>query len=764
MTDFVGYIKSLAQQGETALFVKQKPSRDAGKQRTHKDGSLKYTWPAFLEPKGGGAIYGNTGSFIIDRFIGGKPSASAANIEYVLCMVLDDIGTKSKTPPLEPTWIMETSPGNYQWGYTFSEQPTKGDFCAAITAIAAAGYSDKGATNAVRNFRIPGSINLKDGNNNFASRLVEFHPEREFDLDQICDALGVTPAEASTASIQPIRLQDDGNDDVLAWLNQHSLILDPANSSGWLGIVCPNSAAHSDGNPMARYHPVNRSFCCYHEHCTDLNSEAFLHWVEDNGGPSRQSGLRDDLLASTMQKVYDSIDKGNLFSKDTEAEAVIAEVEKKQLSRLEKNQLHEHFAYVEPDDGYFDMVFRREYKRSTFDAIYRHLDTRSMHGKGSRVNAGVWFDEQRHGANGKSLAGITYAPGESVLCAKDGLVYGNKWVNGRTAGKKGDVGLWLELLNTLVPDPAEQEHILNVFAYKRQHPEHKINHAILLIGQPGIGKDTLYAPFLYSIGGNGQRNVHIVKGEELTSQFSYGMENEVLVLNELRQTDGKDRRAMENHLKPIIAAPPEYLTVNRKGMHPYEAVNRILVLAGSNYPVPINLPSDDRRWFVVKSNAAPLSPVQARNIWDWYKQGGGFDAVTAYLEARDVSMFNPGATPMMTEAKEAMIEQGLSASESFLVEMIRNREGEFAPGIVGGPFHKLLDTLQGRAPSGAKLHLQTLLHAFQEAGWKDAGKVYSMELPSRKHVFCAPDMANMSKSGMRRAVEPAPVVMLKAVK
>ena len=78
-------------------------------------------------------------------------------------MVLDDIGTKSKLPPLEPTWIIETSPDNYQWGYTFAldDQPLKGDFSAAIKAIAEAGYTDGGAINPVRNFRIPGSVNLK---------------------------------------------------------------------------------------------------------------------------------------------------------------------------------------------------------------------------------------------------------------------------------------------------------------------------------------------------------------------------------------------------------------------------------------------------------------------------------------------------------------------------------------------------------------------------------------------------------------------------
>jgi hypothetical protein len=46
-------------------------------------------------------------------------------------------------------------------------------------------------------------------------------------------------------------------------------------------------------------------------------------------------------------------------------------------------------------------------------------------------------------------------------------------------------------------------------------------------------------------------------------------------LNELKEPDAKERRALANKLKPIIAAPPEMLTVNRKGLHPYQMANRV---------------------------------------------------------------------------------------------------------------------------------------------------------------------------------------------
>ena len=267
--EFLEFITNLAPEGETALIVRQKPQLKDGQIQLHADGAVKCTWPAYLPSKGvkaGQAWYGNTASFIIDRFTDGHVSARADNCEYILVMMLDDIGTKSKTPPLAPTWIMETSEGSFQWGYAFSDQPTKGEFSAAIRAIADAGFTDPGACNAVRNFRLPNSVNLKPGRDSFAARLVEFHPEREYTLADICDALGVVPAEADSLTLRPIRLSDDGADDVMAWLSEQGMLLSRPNQEGWAGIVCPNNAEHTDGNPEGRYMPANRAYCCLHLH------------------------------------------------------------------------------------------------------------------------------------------------------------------------------------------------------------------------------------------------------------------------------------------------------------------------------------------------------------------------------------------------------------------------------------------------------------------------------------------------------------------
>jgi len=765
--NFLEYITGLAPEGETALVVRQKPQlSNNGEMQTHADGTIKCTWPAFLPTakiKKDWAIYGNTGSFILDRFADGKVSASAANCEYVLVMMLDDIGTKSNEPPLAPTWIMETSEGSYQWGYAFKEQPTKGDFTAAIKAIAKAGYTDPGATNAVRNFRLPGSVNLKPGRNNFVSTLVEFHPEREYNLEDICTALDVVPDVADTATNVAIRLADTGKDSVVTWLNDQGLIMSGVNGEGWMGIVCPNNAEHTDGNIEGRYKPLDRSFCCLHGHCVDFSSQMFLDWVAGNGGPEVDHGLRDELLAEKMNMALSKLTPNEVY-RDTASE-LIAEVERKELGRIEKADWYKRFAYIQDDESYFDMQDRREVSRQTFNALFRHIPCKSIH-TGRKVEASICFDENRQANGAKALVGVTYAAGDDVIVARDGDLFGNRWRDARpelSGAKNESVSLWIDHCRELVPEQAELDHIFDVMAFKVQNPKIKVNHAVLHAGDEGSGKDTFWAPFIWAVCGDHLKNRGIMDNNSVNSQWGYQLESEILIINELKEPDAATRRQLANQLKPIIAAPPEMLPINRKGLHPYMMANRLFVLAFSNDPVPISLASQDRRWFCVWSTAERMDSKKAKKIWDWYRSGG-FACIAKWLMDRDVSQFNPSAPPMWTEFKANLVEHGMSMAESYLVDMLKNRTGEFSKGVIGSPFHSLCDRLAGQAPSGVKVPQAALLHALKEAGWIDCGRIKSREFDTKKHVFACPDMADLGKSELRRMIEENPLPKMVLVK
>jgi hypothetical protein len=446
-----------------------------------------------------------------------------------------------------------------------------------------------------------------------------------------------------------------------------------------------------------------------------------------------------------------------------EAAKVIAEVERKELGRIEKSQWYERFAYIQDDDSYFDMQDRREISRGTFNALFRHITCKSIHTQ-RRIEASVCFDENRQSMGAKALVGITYAAGEGVMVSRDGDVYGNRWRDARPPlGQAGDITPWLEHCRTLVPIESELEHIFNVMAYKVQHPEVKINHAVLHGGDQGSGKDTMWAPFIWAVCGPQFKNRGLLDNDTLGSQWGYQLESEILILNELKEPEAKDRRALANKLKPIIAAPPEMLTVNRKGLHPYDMLNRMFVLAFSNDPVPISLDSQDRRWYCIWSAAPRMNPDAAARLWAWYKSGG-YEAIAHWLHHRDVSAFNPAGAPPVTEFKMNLIEHGMSMAESYLVELMQRKAGEFSKGVIGSPFHSLCDRLAASAPSGVKVPQAALLHALKEGGWIDCGRLKSRKNDSRKHIFCAPDMIVHSKSELRDMVEEPPAPLMVRVK
>jgi hypothetical protein len=299
----------------------------------------------------------------------------------------------------------------------------------------------------------------------------------------------------------------------------------------------------------------------------------FLDWVADNGGPTVEHGLRDELIAEKMSAALSKITPNEIY-RDTAAE-LIAEVERKELGRIEKADWYERFAYIQDDESYFYMQDRREVSRQTFNALFRHIPCKSIH-TGRKVEASICFDENRQAMGAKALVGVTYAAGEDVIVTRDGDLFGNRWRDARPelSGEKNEsISLWMDHCQELVPEQAELDHIFDVMAFKVQNPKIKVNHAVLHAGDEGSGKDTFWAPFIWAVCGDHLKNRGIMDNNSVNSQWGYQLESEILIINELKEPDAATRRQLANQLKPIIAAPPEMLPINRKGFHPYQMAN-----------------------------------------------------------------------------------------------------------------------------------------------------------------------------------------------
>lgn len=126
-------------------------------------------------------------------------SRKRTDLKKTYLLVADDVGTApdSKVRPeavaLQPTYKLETSPGNYQWGFVLSECVAPDEAEPVINGMIDARLTDAGAGGAYRVVRVPGSINRKNPEAPFAAMLRDFYGERRFTLQQVVSGLGITP-------------------------------------------------------------------------------------------------------------------------------------------------------------------------------------------------------------------------------------------------------------------------------------------------------------------------------------------------------------------------------------------------------------------------------------------------------------------------------------------------------------------------------------------------------------------------------------------
>jgi putative DNA primase/helicase len=221
------------------------------------------------------------------------------NMVAVRAIILDDVGTKIPVDRItvEPTWKLETSKGNYQWGYllkTWDADIEKAD--GLMQALVDNGLQDKGVNRSCRLFRIPGSVNEKPGNERFEADLVEIEAGRTFTLNSLAKAFKLKFAKIEkkdTGTSGPVDLADP----IFKWLGERGMVRHEM-SEGWWEIACPWPEEHSDERTEAKYRPAAvPGAMCFHGHGDDGGAyrKRFFEWVADQGGP-KPGGTRPELV------------------------------------------------------------------------------------------------------------------------------------------------------------------------------------------------------------------------------------------------------------------------------------------------------------------------------------------------------------------------------------------------------------------------------------------------------------------------------------
>jgi hypothetical protein len=321
--------------------------------------------------------------------------------------------------------------------------------------------------------------------------------------------------------------------------------------------------------------------------------------------------------------------------------------------------IDDFIAYM-PGHVYIFIPCREPWPAASVDAVLPPVPVLTAAGLPKRVNgkpvairATKWLDQNRRAEN------MTWCPGLPMLI-KDRLVRDGGWIErkGTTTfnqyrpprikpGEKDKAGPWLDHVRKIYPDDAN--HIVPWLAHRVQRPGDKINHALVLGGAPGIGKDTLLEPVKRAVG---PWNFQEVDPIQLLGRFNAFLKTVILRVSEARDLGESDRFKFYRHTKQILATPPDVLRVEEKYLPAYSIFNVIGVVITTNHKTDgIYLPANDRRHYVAWSDLKQedFPPGYWDTLWGWY-QNGGFEHVTAYLAELDIFGFDPKAPPPKTPA------------------------------------------------------------------------------------------------------------------
>lgn len=343
--------------------------------------------------------------------------------------------------------------------------------------------------------------------------------------------------------------------------------------------------------------------------------------------------------------------------------------------RVNNASFYETIVFVKELNQFYDYQSCIFFTPEAFQNSYSHEDDEAkkaalQHGRVQKVDS------------------LDYAPKQPRIFVEGGRVYGNLWSDeSQSNGSPGDVTPWLRHFDVLGWSD-HRDHIMKWMAYTLLHPERKINHILLLGSGEGSGKDWLLYPLTRAMGDN----YDVIGGEELLSDYhDYVLSTKYLHINEAELGDRREALSVSNKLKPLAAAPPEKLNVNQKGIKRIKVRNILNATMTTNSIMPLRLNSASRRFYACWSDFNPrdrndnVKPEWQKywdEHWEWMRNGG-WEHVTHYLMTQvDISQFNPGAPPPMTEFLRDIREQSKSPMQQTIELFIQKKHGAFVCDIL----------------------------------------------------------------------------------
>lgn len=590
----------------------------------------------------------------------GKLSHGSANFAGLHGVIFDDVGTKidpANIPPeLEPTYIIESSAGNYQWGFIFDQPITDvTQAMAVINTVAAAGLTDAGGKVPVKLVRLPEGVNGKQNSEKqtFKVNLNKWNgsvytPEQLLDRINLDDGTGIVTWDRIQNGYDPLDKKHNTQylprapiaqstegmiDEVMEWLHEHDMVLTNT-GDGWVDIVCPWHHEHSDGEVSAGYNPLGqgddpltRGFNCFHDHCKDKDTSDFLIHV-----------INSSDIPFLARRVTEWIPHGE-YAYNEATDKVI---------RLTDTPVENNFG-----------SFKRSHSRGSVFAV-------DGTGKNIKLNpVEAWMASPYR----ITISGIASNPREPMIF-HDG---NGTWFNtsrlpdwGTGGYDQAHVDKFLGFINYLIPDASECGYVLDWLTCKMVDPTFRGTGLVMVTPVFGAGRST-FANMVEQM--LGQHNAARVPFTDLVnSTFNYWEDKLLVTVDETRDTAASQNDLYKTYevIKQRVDTTNANTTMNVKygGLRPVYACSSFLIL--SNHTDAIAIPREDRRLTVISNTDKPESGAYFNDLKAWIDDGAWIPHVFRYLQSRTVT--HNTNIPLKTLGKEVMASSNLSSVSAIIAK------------------------------------------------------------------------------------------------
>jgi|GEM_PF-5474074 len=620
----------------------------------------------------GHALYFCMSSMLPDK--NGRYSHKRDQFSAMHCVVLDDIGTKISLEKLPsnlqaPSYIIETSKENYQYGYILNNAIEDIEHASGLVQVMAlAGLTDSGGCMPTKLVRLPDGYNGKRDpsldKGLFHVRLVElndniFTPE---DLVE-CAALeingnvvtwraildGYSPTSARTKArympIQPNYYSAGGVvDPVLEWLYKNDRVVSD-HGGDWITIKCHHGHNHTTGDDTSGYKPLGRGsephkryWNCFHETCASEHTKDFLGYVLVNSD-FPYIGYEDLSIPLLTDYIFD--EQQNAVWRTKEGEPTTCRT--------------------------LDGFKNKNNQKGLVLAM----------GASGKLAGRYITAAQQWMENPFRIAAVssTHAAGEApMIRSKHGDLTLNSYRPppwGKGSFSQYHVDRFNSFISYLLPNKSERNYFMQWLAAKVQRPQHRGTAIVMVAEAYGVGRSTL-ALMLGEL--FGIYNSATVGFEELVKAggFNHWEDKDFVVVSEAEDTssylEAKGARKAYECLKQRVDTTAVKTTLNVKYMKHREITVTSSYLILTNHEGAIAIPEDDRRFSVMRNPAVPecASYFKAHNQWTSEKNNDNEPiwAGDVYRWLHTVKVdFTSLQLPLRTDAKRTMVLQSLAPPE-----------------------------------------------------------------------------------------------------